>query len=91
MRSDLAVSEDQYKQLHSWLEDLDHAVKGNGVPGLRERMVAVEGTVSNQGREIGDIKQSLEKKSDRQWYLLLTILAAVAVDIAQHWATQHIK
>lgn len=85
------VSDDQYKQLHSWLTDLDHVVRGNGTPGLKERMATMEQAALAQGKEVSGIKAAMEKRSDRQWYLTLTILAAIVVDIAQHWGAAHIK
>lgn len=78
------MSEDQYKQLNSWLNDLDHTIRGNGRPGLVERTSIME-------KEVLEIKDTLKTRADRQWYLTLTVAAAVLVDIASHWATQHIK
>lgn len=85
------MSDDQYKQIHAWLSDLDHVVRGNGSPGLKERQAVVEQTLVTHCNEIAGIKTSLEKKSDRQWYATLTLGAAVLADIVSHWLAQHIK
>ena len=78
------ISALQYKQLYQWLTDIDHSVRGNGRPGLVERVGKLEQTTES-------FKDAMKTRADRQMYLLLTILAALVVDVAQHWAAGHIK